>query len=497
MSPIHVLTLDIGTSSARAAVYDHRARPVPEAAAASPYSVATTADGGAELDPDALIEAVVSCCERALGACRRREVPIAAVGACTFWHSFLGVDSGCRAVTPVYMWSDTRSAAQVKWLRQRLDEPAVHARTGCRFHTSYLPARLLWVAQNQPERYRAAARWISPGEYLFNRLLIRTRDGPREGLGSSVSMASGTGLYNQGTGDWDEELLAALPIARAQLPAIVDDQAIAQGLQPRYLNQLPELRDAAWLPARGDGACSNVGSGCVDERRAALMVGTSGAMRVLGGGGAAPFGLWRYRLDRLRPITGGAISNGGSVVAWLADVLRLRPEDIDAIVADLPPDGHGLTVLPFWMGERSPNWRGDARAAIVGLAQHTSAAEVCRAALEAVAYRLAAVHDLLAGSLRPDYQLVATGQALLSSAAWTQMVADVLNRPVTLSRVDEASSRGAAILALQRAGAIGSLDECDPAMGTTVDPRPDAVERYREGRDRHERLYQQLIAKCW
>jgi gluconokinase len=493
------LALDLGTSSVRATVYDTHGRAVPGADAHLPHRVATTSDGCAELDADELVEAAAACCERALAA-HRRPAP-AVVGVSTFWHSFLGVDDQGRAVTPVSMWADTRSVPQVAALRGQLDERAVHARTGCRFHTSYLPARLLWLAENQPERCARVRRWLSPGEYLFERLFRggNSLDEARPGLGCSVSMASGTGLLNQETGDWDEELLAALPLRRDQLPPVLADDSRAEGLAPEFAARLPHLREARWLPARGDGACSNAGSGCVTPDSLALMVGTSGAMRVATAGapGKVPFGLWHYRLDVRRHLVGGALSNGGNLVAWLRETLRLGDgEALEAQVAAVPPDGHGLTVLPFLMGERCPNWRGDARAAFAGLSGHTTPGEMARAALEAVAYRFAAIHDLLQPFLTPDYQVIASGKALAVSPTWLQILADVLQRPVLLSAEEEASSRGAALLALEAAG-VGTGFPPPPAAGGAVVPNEAATCRYQEGRARHERLYQRLIAELW
>jgi gluconokinase len=485
----------------RAALYDARGRVVPGAEAHLPHRVATTADGGAELDADALVQAAVACCEGALAGSNQLPAP-RVVGVCTFWHSFLGVDEQGRAVTPVSMWSDTRSVPQVAALRARLDEQAVHARTGCRFHTSYLPARLLWLAENRPDDFARVRRWLSPGEYLFERLFRggAPREEERPGLGCSVSMASGTGLFNQLTGDWDEELLAVLPVQREQLPPVLPDGSLAVGLAPEFAARLPGLRAARWLPARGDGACSNAGSGCVTPDRLALMVGTSGAMRVATAGapGSVPFGLWHYRLDLRRHLVGGALSNGGNLVAWLRETLRLgEGAAFEALIAAVPPDGHGLTVLPFLMGERCPNWRGDARAAFVGLSGHTTPAEIARAALEAVAYRFAAIHALLQPSLAGDYQVIASGKALAVSPTWLQILADVLRRPVILSTEEEASSRGAALLALEADAGRWSFPPPQPAPGGAVTPREDAARRYEEARARHERLYRRLISEAW
>src|SRR6185436_17883458 len=141
----------------------------------------------------------------------------------------------------------------------------------------------------------------------------------------------------------------------------------------------PALARTPWFPALGDGACSNVGAGCTGPVRAALLVGNSGALRVVVPDRpmAPPAGLWCYRVDRRRRVLGGSLSNGGSVYAWLRETLALGdPDRIEAEVAALPPDGHGLTLLPFLAGERSPGWVAQARAAISGLSLATRPIEI-------------------------------------------------------------------------------------------------------------------------
>jgi len=147
---------------------------------------------------------------------------------------------------------------------------------------------------------------------------------------------------------------------------------------------------------------------------------------------------------------GGATSEGGNVYAWCRQVLRLgRDEEIEAALAALPPDGHGLTVLPHLAGERSPGWRGGRRGAISGLRLDTSGIEIVRAALEAVALRLAAVYGLLVPCASSGTTIVASGGAIGHSRVWTQIIADALGHPVTWSAEPEATSRGAALLALE------------------------------------------------
>ncbi len=156
------------------------------------------------------------------------------------------------------------------------------------------------------------------------------------------------------------------------------------------------------------------------------------------------------------------MTEGGNVFAWLHEILDLPPgTDLDSLLTTMEPEAHGLTVLPFLAGERSPGWAGDARATLHGLTQATTPVDIVRAGMEAVAYRVALVFDRLKPLLPSGFEVIASGGALLNSPVWLQMMADVLGRPVTTSKVEEASARGAALLALE---ALGALDDDDGGL---------------------------------
>jgi Sugar (pentulose and hexulose) kinases len=117
-----------------------------------------------------------------------------------------------------------------------------------------------------------------------------------------------------------------------------------------------------------------------------------------------------------------------------------------------------------------------------------------RAGMEAVAYRLGLVFDLLRPLLPPQVEIVASGGALFHSTTWSQIIADVLGHPVTLSRVPEASARGAALLALEALGVLKDVGEAPQFSGTTYEPRSAYYERYRKAMARQQDLYYTLVA---
>jgi gluconokinase len=482
-----VLSLDVGTSSARARCFDAAGASAPETETQVTYTPVTTPDGAVELDADLLVDAVARAIDRSLEACGRRAGAIAAVGASVFWHSLLALDAAGAPLTRVLTWADTRSAAAALELRRTLDERAVHARTGAPLHSTFFPAKLRWFRQTRPDIFARARTWCGFPEYLYARFTGQLR--------ASLSMASGTGLMDQGEGRWDRTMLDASEVTRGQL-AIVDDEPI-RGLVPEFAARWPVLSSVPWYPAHGDGACSNLGSDCAGPDRIALNVGTSAAMRVVlpieaSRGVVTSAGLWRYRVDGRRNLVGGATSEGGNVLAWSRQVLALpaSDEELGHAVAQIPPDAHGVTALPFLAGERSVGWHADARAAVSGLSLDTTAPGIVRALLEAVAYRLAIVYEQLAPLADSGHAIIASGGALAHNQVWATIIADALGVPMTLSSEPEASARGAALLTLR---ALGVSPPPPLPPGRTVTPDPRHHEIYRAAMGRQRLLYDKLV----
>jgi gluconokinase len=483
-----VVSLDVGTSSVRTLLFDAHGCEVQGFGVQLPYQVETTADGGVEVGGDELSELAVRSLSAIHTQIKASGLRPAAVGSCTFWHNVLGVGEDGRPTTPVIHLFDTRSAGAAKRLAERIDARRQHARTGCVLHASYLPAKLLWLSEARPEVFRATRRWMSFGEYLFLKLFGKAV--------ASTSMVSGSGLWNQHENTYDEGILSVLPIDRSQLSAVEEMDQPLTDLRPEYRARWPQFTDAQWYPALGDGACNNIGSGCHSQERFALMVGTSGALRAVLEAPHIdiPEGLWCYRVDRRRYVLGGALSNGGSVLQWMQRTLALPSEErLDTDLSSMTPGSHGLTIVPLFAGERSTGWRAEARAAIAGLNMHTNSLDILRAGLESVALRFRNVYEVMGERLGAPAEVVASGGALSVLPSWTQMMADALGRPLLTCLEREPSSRGAALLALERMGALRHAAEVTTPMGRTFRPVPAHTEIYMEELRRQRQLYTRLF----
>ncbi len=483
-----VLALDIGTSSVRASLYDESGCEVPETQARTAVTILTTAEGGAELDADEAFAQVTRTIDRAL-APYPSSIQIRTVAVSCFWHSLVGIDHEGRALTPVLIWADTRAASEAEELRRLFNEEEVHARTGARFHPSYWPAKLLWLSRTQAQIYESVSRWLS-----FSDLVALRLTGQAE---ASVSMASGTGILNTRSCAWDEGLCKQLKIDAEKLPRVAVTDASFGHLKDEYAQRWPQLKEARLYPAIGDGAANSIGAGCTTPSTMALMIGTSGAMRVMLGSDAPerlPPSLWCYRADRRRIVLGGALSDGGGLWAWMNEAFGLGAsgEATEKGLAALEPDAHGLTVMPFWAGERSTGWHAEARGAILGLSLHTRPIEILRAGMEAVTYRFYLMAMALE-AFAPGARIIASGGALRSSRVWQQIVADVLGRPLYLAAAEESSSRGAVLLALEASGKIKSIGKECAAAGEVVEPDMKRHARYQQAMKRQQYFYERLV----
>ncbi|HEY5296188.1 MAG TPA: FGGY-family carbohydrate kinase [Gaiellaceae bacterium] len=423
-----VAALDVGSSSIRALVFDEHGR-------AQPGDAHVTYD---EFDADKLVDA----CRAVLAQVGDYD----SVAVSCFWHSLVPVDDRDRPLTHVLTWRDLQGSEP-----PALHGAGYHRRTGCFLHPAYWPAKILRLAAEGVH----ATRFLSFCDYLLLKLAGDAR--------TSVSIASGTGLFDPNALAWDGETLDAIGIDASRLPPISGEPVL--GVRP----------------AIGDGACSNVGAGCVGRRRAAVMIGTSGALRVVY---EAPHaepkdGLFLYRVDERRFCEGGALSNGGNLYDWLMRTLR----DFDAAaLADRPAGGHGLTFLPYLGGERSLGWDPARRGTIAGLSFDTTSDDIVQAALEGVCYGFAEI----VGAMTEIDSFVVTGGALLANPSWIQILADVLGRTLEVSGVAEGSARGAAVLELERLG----LPLPEAPIARLVEPRADRHEIHLHARAEQRELIQ-------
>lgn len=478
-----VLALDVGSTASRGDVYDAAGRPVQGGRQKVAHAFGTGGDGASEIDPDQVVDELGQIITDLAAAPLAGR--IAGVALDTFASSLVGVDADGRAVTPCYTYADSRCGPQVAALRRELDEGDVQQRTGCRLHSSYLPARLRWLRETDPDRFGAARRWLSLGEYAYLRLLGTTAAG--------TATAAWTGLLDRRTGQWDPGMLAVAGIEADQLSEVRDPDRPLTDVDAGVAERWPVLAGARWFAPISDGFASNLGAGADEATTAAVAAATSGAIRVLVPDipEKIPSGLWCYRVDARRSLLGGALNDVGRVVSWLTDTVQLGDADPDELMAAAPEPGTPL-VLPYLTGERSTGWAAAARAHIAGASGATTGAQLFRGAMEGVALSYARIADQLRTTAANPTRILASGRVTQDLPSWLQVLADVLDAPVDPVTIKRATLHGTAMHALE----VLAPDTARAPVATapTLHPVPAHRDHYRDRAEQYDRLYRAVIA---
>ncbi|MGN9812531.1 FGGY family carbohydrate kinase [Micromonospora sp. BQ11] len=448
---MNILALDLGTSSVRGLVLDGDARPLPGALARHKMTLTVNDDGAGTLDADTYLAGLVACLDELAAGGHLHDIGLVTTSA--QWHSVVPLDAAGEPLGPVLTWLDTRPVP-VAGATGPADPDAFHQRTGTWWHRCYWSMRLPWLRAHTGT---TVGRFVGLSEYVLGALL--------DAAPMSVSQASGTGLLDLRTMGWDAEACTLAGSRPEELPELAP--ATWRGrLRADHARRWPALADVGWAAPVGDGAASNVGSGCVDESRAAVTVGTSAAVRLVQHLEAGrnlprlPDDLWRYRVDHDHVVTGAAYSSGGNLFAWANRELRLpRGAELEAALARVPPDGGRPANVRFG-GDRPPGLAPAGSGELRQLSFGTTATEIVAGLMRGLCDLVAEDLAELESTVDRSVEVVLGGGAVAASPWWRNAFGAALApRPVWHERNPEIGATGGALVALGRLrDAVGLTD---------------------------------------
>lgn len=483
--------IDIGTSSAKAVVYDETLQPV--FGVDRHYDFAITEEDRAELDPETVYRAVAEC----LGACTEQKIlmgaPLRFFAFSAALHSFIAVNVAGRPLTNCITWADMR-ATEFNTELSRCCEGRIYHKTGCPGNAIYMPGKILWIRKYLPHVYAAASRYITIKEYILWKL-----------TGEWIvdyGIASGGGVLNIENPQWDQDLLQMLGLTPSHFSNLVDGPTRIR-MKRRIATDIGA--DIPLVVGSGDGPLANLGAGTYGTERFVATIGSSGAVRIFAKRSILDpqQRTWCYRLDGQTYLAGGAINNGGIVLKWLrencfheeAAAVKQNKNSIYQVLNDygqaVPAGSNGLLFLPFLTGERSPDWNSKARGLIIGLNMAHSKKEIVRAAMEGVVMRLY-TNFLVLRELVGDTDEIIVNGGFTRSRIWLQIMADVFNKKLLLFENTADSTLGAVLMGLKAVGRIDAYDQVPLKLRLKETIRPDRpnAARYREIHRLYEAVYE-------
>lgn len=449
-----IIAHDLGTTGNKASLHHNDGRLVASTTVGYPAHFA--AGGVAEQDPQDWWDAVATATRDLLARTGTAPAEVQGLVVSGQMMGAVLLDGEGRPVRPAIIWADTRSGAQQRELEQALGAEHAYELLGHRLNPTYSVEKVMWVRDNEPDVWARVRRFCVAKDYIVLGLTGR--------LATDRSDASGTNAYDQRTGDWSDEVLAAARLDRALFPEILDSTAIAGTLTDAAAAALGlhdssgRHRDVRVVMGGGDGPMAAVGSGIVaPEDGAYVCLGTSSWISFASNAPLRDPGLRTFTFDNVVPgsfVPTATMQAGGASIQWISEALS--PDPAQPETARLTAEAGGdidtedLYFLPYLLGERSPIWDPNARGAFVGIGRHHTRRHLVRAVLESIGYNLlTSIHAFRESGAAID-RIDAVGGGAQSDAL-LQTLADVWGVPVRRRTiVEEANSLGAAVT-----GAVG------------------------------------------
>lgn len=481
-----VMALDIGTTSAKAVIFELNGKLVAEAERmiTSYYPQA----GWVEQDPVEIEQSSVGAIKDVMDKANIKQEELLTLGISCAMHSLICVDNDYNALSKAIIWADGRSTEQAKELKQTVGNE-IYAQTGLPNHPMSPLSKLLWMKETGFEPYKKAAYFISAKEYViqkwFGQQLI------------DYSMASATGLLNMNTFDWDAQALALAGVDKKQLSKIVPPTTILTGIHQELANEMGISRDLPFVLGAADGQLANLGSGAISPGEVAITAGTSGAIRQMipGFKVSEEQETFCYAFTRDLSIIGGPTNNGGIALQWLKEIIEYDGsfEELTAEAEHVAPGAEGLLFMPYINGERAPIWKQEAKGNFFGLSITHKKEHLVRAVLEGITYNLYHIGQALERQAGEPEKIFVNG-GLARSPLWVQMLADVFGKEVYLSESHHSAAWGAAWTALVAIEKVSSFEEIKQniPIEAIVKPNPETHEIYAEAFKKYEMIARDL-----
>lgn len=436
------LGIDIGTSSCKSSIITSKGKLL--ATSSSSYSDPTGIPQWKEQSPELILREMVNAVLDVQNKINASPEQIKAISIGCALHGIMAVDNNGDPLTKIFTWADDRATVQAKTLKDSDLFNQLYEQTGCPSHSMYPLYKIIWLRENNPEIFYNTAKFISVKEFIIEKLCSEYI--------IDYSIASGTSLLNIHTHNWNKLSLEIAEINKEQLSTLTNSKTkiIITSNELTTILHLPE--NTPLILGSSDAGNSNLGAGSVSPNQATCMIGTSGAYRII-----SPIPIldknassWCYCLDEENWLVGGAINNGGLAISWLKDILqsvtkeKLTFKQLLSFAEESKPGSDGVVCLPFFAGERSPNWNPDSRAVFFGLSIDHDIRHISRSILEGIAFRLRSVDEIFI-NMNIDIQEIRASGGYTKSDFWVQLLTDILGRSISIPEEGETSCYGAAL----------------------------------------------------
>jgi len=482
--------IDIGTGGTRALLVDEQGR-VKAGFTAPHEEMRMERPLWAEQRPEDWWAAAQQAIRGVLAEAGASGGDVGGIGLSGQMHGLVILDEADRVIRPALIWCDQRSQAQVDCVNRTIGKENVLACIANPVLTGFTLPKLLWVRDNEPERFARIRKMLLPKDYI--RFCLTGE------FASEVSDASGTAVFDVVNRRWSYEMMDRLGLDRGMLPAVYESSEVTGRITAAAAGLTGLKAGTPVAGGGGDQASSAVGNGVVEPGVVSCTLGTSGVvfahMEKVAYDPQGRVHTFCHAVEGKWHVM-GVTQGAGLSLQWFRNQLApgTNYDTLTTEAATAPPGSQGLFWLPYLMGERTPHLDASCRGGWIGLTAKHTHADLVRSLLEGVSYSQKDCLDIIA-ELGVNVESVRASGGGARSAVWRQLLADVFNRRVVVLETQEGSAYGAALLALVGTGVYGSVPEvCRAAIREvdSVSPRPAEAQAYAKGHAVYRALYPAL-----
>lgn len=486
--------LDIGTTGVKAALIEDDGRLLADATVE--HDLHSPQTGWAEENPADWTAGSIEALRQLVSHPAFDPDGIAAIGVSGMVPAMVLLDADGHPVRPSIQQNDARAIAEVAELRDRLDQEALYRDTGGYTNQQHVAPRLLWVQRHERDAWKRT-RTILGSYDLVTAWLCGTAPGR---CSLELNWAIESGLFDFRERRWVPELLESVALDPSIFPPVREPTDIvgAVGANASEATGLP-----AGIPVvagSADHIASALAAGLRDDGDTLIKFGGAGDILYCSSRPITHPSLFIDAHDIPgRFLLNGCMAASGSLVKWyVKEILGLSTArstlaELDREASRIPAGSDGVTILPYFLGEKTPIMDPNARGVIFGLDLSHTRAHIFRATLEAVMYGFRHHIDVLASAGLTPTRLLATNGGV-SSSLWRKIAADVLETPVTSFRNHPGSVLGVAFVAGMAGGLFRDWCEIDRFLTDRYvdEPTPEAADRYDRGYALYRELYIRL-----
>jgi len=475
--------IDLGTGSIRNTIYDTAGTIVDGFRMDNP--IIFPKPGWAEQDPVWWWDIIKQSFHQFDDSIREQ---ITAISVTSQREGIVPVDKQFEPLDKIIIWLDGRTDSEAAFIEKTLGRKKIYDICGLIPHPVWSLSKILWLKHHRHEIYNSAYKFLQAEDYVVSRLA--------QIAVTEYSIASRTCLLDVHKKKWSQEILDAFQVDGSKLPELMEPGSFVGNIDEPIAREFKLSTEVSIYTGAGDQQAAAIGSGAVFEGSVSIGIGTSSALSVTLSqptpdpsqniilNCAAIPGMWEYEPP---------IWNTGGLVKWYFEQFEDNCNDYSQMLDSLsgiPAGSDGLIALPYFSGSGSPRWNPLQKGVFYGLTPAHTRLHLLNALMEGVAFEIKYNLEVIRHSGVAIQNLILSGGAS-QNIPLCNIISDVLQMDVEISRETEASSIGVFILiksALEKEKNLRSIFKALQSHNEVIYPRSENAQLYEQIYDQYIRL---------